>query len=46
MRIGGSQLGPLDDDFVPAHLDRVPLGYAPVEGQRLVMLGHVVGDRG
>jgi hypothetical protein len=24
----------------------VPLGYAPVEGQCLVLLGHVVGDRG
>jgi hypothetical protein len=24
----------------------VPLGDAPVEGQRLVLLGHVVGDRG
>ena len=46
VRIGGSQLGPHEDDFVPAHLDRVPLGDAPVEGQRLVLLGHVVGDRG
>jgi hypothetical protein len=46
VRIGGSQLGPHEDDFVPTHLDRVPLGYASVDWLRLVLLGHVMGDRG
>jgi hypothetical protein len=46
VRIGGSRLRPHEDDFIPAHIDRLPLGEVPVDRQRLVLLGHVVGDRG